>query len=252
MRQEALTTIKGGLNRLRTKGAALKDSLYELKNGYVTVERTVEVRPGTILEHTLPAGTLGLVAYNSKFHVFASDDVSGIDTDNFTLHILRAPDGEDLTTIHFAKPFLGALYVAAEFADGDIYHFWLQDPDAWAASTTYDANKIIEPTTENSYVYRATRLGPPYPKWTPGAPLTVGDKIEPTTYNGFYFEVVAVNGDNPRTGTTEPDFDVTEGAIVVETVDTTDNVNPDPTPLPRPDPGYRPNIPLRYRASWRR
>ncbi len=245
MRQETLTTIKGGLNRLRTKGAALKDSLYTLTNGYVTTEKTVKVRPGTLLSHTIPSGTLGLVAYAGKFHVFASSDVSGIDTDNFVLHVLRAPDGAALSKIHFAEPFLGALYVAAEFADGDIYHYWLQDADAWQASTYYNVNELVSPTTSNTFKYRATRLGAPFPRWVPDLPVSVGTNLEPTAYNGLYFEVVAVTGDNPRTSTVEPNFDVKEGELVVETVDTK-TVPPDPTPLPRPD-FDEPDLPPRFR-----
>ncbi len=248
MRTETLTTIKGGLNRLRTKGAALKDSLFELLNGYVTAERTVKVRPGTLLVHTIPAGTFGLVAYAGTFHVFASSDVSGIDTANFTLHILRAPDGAALSKIHFAEPFLGALYVAAEFVGGAIYHYWLQTAAAWEADTFYNVNQLAAPAVDTGFVYRATRLGPPYPVWTPDTPRTVGDKIEPTVYNGLYFEVVATVGASPRSGTAEPNFDVTLGTLVKETVDTTDTT-PDPTPLPRPDPD-RPDIDDRYRPKW--
>ncbi|KKK82756.1 hypothetical protein LCGC14_2800230, partial [marine sediment metagenome] len=60
-RQENLTVIKEGLNRQRTKGAALKDTLYDLLNGFVSSEKTVKVRPGTRLTETLPANTKGLV-----------------------------------------------------------------------------------------------------------------------------------------------------------------------------------------------
>jgi len=248
MRDVSLTTVQGGLNRLRTKGAALQDSLYELLNGKVTTEKTVVNRPGTTLVHTIPSGTIGLVSYSGKFHVFASSDVSGIDTTNFTLHVLRAPDGAALSKIHFAEPFLGALYVAAEFADGDIYHYWLQDASDWEADTYYNANQLASPTTSNTFKYRATRLGAPYPVWVPDMPVSVGTNVEPTAYNGLYFEVISVVGDNPRTSTVEPNFDVKEGELVIETVDKT-TLPPDPTPLPRPDYD-QPDLDSRYRPNW--
>jgi len=236
MRTETLTAIKGGLNRLRTKGAALNDSLYDLLNGFVTTEKTVKVRPGTLLSHTIQAGTIGLVGWGGKFHVFASSDVAGLDTTNFELHVLRAPDGSALAKIHFAEPFLGALYVAAEFADGDTYHFWLQAAADWAANTYHDLHDLVQPTSNSTYVFRATRLGAPYPAWTPSTPRAVGDKVEPTTYNGLYFEVTSVVGTNPRSGTTEPNFNVEVGATVVESVDGT-LATPDPTPIePTPPP----------------
>lgn len=239
-RQENLTVIKAGLNRQRTKGAALKDTLYELLNGYVTTEKTVKVRPGTLLTDTLPAGTIGLVSHDGLFQVFASSDVTGIPA-GYNLNIVRAPDGEALSKIHFAEPFLGALYVAAEFADGDIYHYWLQPATTWEADKMYTVNAAVQPVTTNSFVYRASRLGAPYTEWAADVPRTVGDKVEPSTYNGFYFEVTAVYGANPRSGETEPDFDVEEGQIVVENVDGTP-----PAPLPTP-----PKPPLFYdRDLW--
>lgn len=237
MRAIALTTIKGGLTRLRTKGAALSDSLYDLKNGYVTAARTVKVRPGTFRDYTLPAGTVGLTAFDGKLHVFASTFVGGLDP-VFELHILRPPDGDAaLTQIHFAKPFMGALYVAAEFADGNIYHYWVSTADDWEASTVYGVNQTASPTApvENGLLFRATRLGNPYPAWTAGTPRTVGDRIEPTTYNGLYFEVVEVCGTNAKSGVVEPDFNVEIGALVVEDVDgTTPGGSPTPPAPPPP------------------
>ena len=41
MRAIPLTTIKSGINRLRTKGGARADTLYDLLNGYVTEAGTV-------------------------------------------------------------------------------------------------------------------------------------------------------------------------------------------------------------------
>jgi hypothetical protein len=233
MRQENLTVIKGGLSRLRTKGAALKDSLFELLNGFVTTEKTVKVRPGTILDATLPTGTVGLVSFDGDLVVFASSLIVGLPS-GYISKVVRAPDGAALSKIHFAEPFLGALYVAAEFVGGAVFHFWLQATKAWAADTDYDVNSLVTPTTSDSFVYRATRLGAPFPVWTPSTPRAVGDKIEPTVYNGLFFEVISVVGTNPKSGLIEPDFDVAVGEVVIEDTDGT-IPNPDPTPVPRPD-----------------
>ncbi len=232
MRQENLTTIKGGLNRLRTKGAALKDSLFELLNGFVTTEKTIKVRPGTILDATLPAGTVGLVSFDGDLVVFASSLIGGLPA-GYVLKVVRAPDDAALSKIHFAEPFLGALYVAAEFVGGAVFHFWLQEAKDWTADTVYDANALVTPTTPDSFVYRATRLGAPFPAWTANTPRVVGDKVEPTTYNGLFFEVISVIGTNSKSGATEPDFDVKVGEVVIENIDGTLDT-PDPTPLPRP------------------
>ncbi len=219
MRQENLTTVKGGLNRLRTKGAALKDSLFELLNGYVTVEKTVKVRPGTILDTTLPAGTFGLTSFQGVLQVFASSIVGGIPA-GYNLNVLRAPTGNALSKIHFAKPFLGLLYVAAEFNTDEIYHFWLRAGDTWAASAIHTANDLVVPTTPDGFVYRANRIGDANPIWTPSVPRSVADKVEPTKANGFYFEVTAVFGTQPRSGFFEPAWaDATAGLLFVDTQD---------------------------------
>lgn len=247
-RQENLTVIKGGLNRQRTKGAALKDSLYELLNGYVTTEKTVKVRPGTLLDETLTPGTLGLVSFNGKFHVFASSSVAGLPS-NYELHILRAPGADPqptLTKIHFAKPFLGFLYVSAEFSDGAIYHYWLREGATWAADTAYKFNSVVEPTTPNGFVYRPTRGEDANPLWTPNAPRSVGDKVEPTTENDFYFEVDEVFG-SETSGDTEPDWsEPQEGQIFLDYADGT-TVPPDSAPRTPPlDDRIPPELDDRY------
>lgn len=263
MKQEALTTIKGGLSRQRTKGGALKDQLFDLLNGYVTTEKTVKSRPGTTLTETLPVGTVGLLHFDGSFHVFASTDVASIPS-GYTLNIVRAPDGSALSKIHFAEPFMGRLYVVAEFADGDIYHYWLKTTSAWAANTEYEFSEAVTPTSANNYTYIPKRTGQPNPTWSPGASRTVGDKVEPTIFNGYYFEVITASGTNPRSGVVEPawatDPNIVPGKRYIESVDGT--FQP-PTPTPPRDPDrdspldddlddrYGPGRNRRNRRRWR-
>lgn len=251
MRREVLTTVKGGITRLRTKGAALKDTLFDLLNGYITAARTVKVRPGTFLTETLPSGTIGLVAFEGDLHVFASNLVSNIPS-GYVLDVLRSPDGDfAISKIHFAEPFMGALYVAAEFSDGNIYHFWVQSASVWQADHEYNLGELIVPTTADGFVYEATRLGNPYPSWTPAAPRAVDDIVEPTVYSGYYFKVITVIGDEPRSGDVEPVWPTDAGATIIEDTDGTSTV-PDATP-PTPVVPFVPNDD-RYtetgRASW--
>lgn len=255
MRAVDLTTSKGGINRLRTKGAALNESLYDLVNGYVTSARTIRQRPGTRRRHTLPAGTTGLVSYKGRLRTFATTAVSGM-PDDVDLTVLRSPDGADkaLTKVHFAEPFLGFLYVVAEFDDGNVYHYWLQGADDWTAETTYPAGTVVQPTAGSTgVVFQAKRAGSAYPPWTADTPRQVGDKIEPAKYNGFYYEVVAVTGENPRSGEAEPTWPTTEGAVVVETTGYNPILPPPAPPTGTPPPTtvptdtsdrYRITIPL--------
>lgn len=237
-RQENLTVIKGGLTRQRIKGAALKDSLYQLLNGFVTTEKTIKVRPGTLLEETLTAGTVGLVHFDGNFHVFAN--VSVAVPSGYKLHILKSPDDSALavTRIHFAEGFLGALYVAAEFTGGTIFHYWLQPADDWEANTDYVVNQTAAPTTPNGFVYKALRLSGANPAWTENTPRVVNDVVEPTLENGFKYTVTDIIGPTPRSGPLEPIWPTKVGAIIIEDLDDesgTAPTSPD-SPTPRRDP----------------
>lgn len=219
MRDIPLTTIRGGLDRGRTKGGARADILYDLLNAYVTEDGSVQVRPGTRRVATLPSTTRGLVVFSGTRHVFSHQQE--LLPAGYTLHVLSHPDSTvetpiALDTIHFAAPFLGFLYVVAEFESGDTFHFWLQSSGTWAAETVYRAGDIVEPTDPQGIAFRATRNGAPFPSWAARAPRTVGDNIEPTVYNDFYYTVVDTVGANPASGDTEPTFPESEGAQVTE------------------------------------
>jgi hypothetical protein len=241
MRPAPLTTIKGGISRLRLKGGARADSLYDLLNGYVTEANTVVIRPGTERIAILDSLTRGLTYFDDSLHVFAHEDVA-VPT-GFTLHILVHPDATEdeplpIEKIHFSEPFMGALYVVAEFEDGAIYHYWLQSGSAWEPNTHYLAGALVTPTTPNGFVYQASRFGDPYPSWAPNVPRYDGTGyeaqsiIEPTEYNDFYYVAVEVSGSNPRSGTTEPAWPTEDGAQIIEAVDGGDTVTGAPTTVP--------------------
>lgn len=219
MRDIPLTAIKGGINRNRTKGGARADTLYDLLNAYVTDDNAVQVRPGTIREATLPSTTRGLVSFDGVLNTFSHQ----IETlpDGYVLHILAHPSSTPeavltLDTIHFAAPFLGFLYVVAEFSNGDVYHFWLQTNGTWQPETIYKAGDIVEPTDPQGIAFRATRNGGAFPSWAARVPRAVNDNIEPTVYNGFFYTVIDTVGANPASGDTEPTFPTVEGAQVIE------------------------------------
>lgn len=220
MRAYALTTAQGGINRLRDKGSPDKDSLYDLLNGYVTQTNSIKPRPGTRLAYTLPEGTKGLAAFQDKLHVFSSDVVASTDP-MVVVNVLRHPSGNPypLLAIHFAAPFLGFLYVAAEFVNGDVYHYWLQSSSGWSANTFYRVGDIVTTTPPNGFFYRAQRAGDPGVAWAPNVARTVGDKVEPTVYNGYEYTVTATYGANPRSGATEPTWPAEAGATVEENTD---------------------------------
>jgi hypothetical protein len=231
--------VRTGITRLRDKGGASAESLYDLVNGWVTAARSIRPRPGTRLDHSLPAGTKGLANLNEEKHVFAHTEVVMTDPD-YVCDILRHPTDPtaEIIRIPFAEPFLNALYVVAVFDDGNVFHYWLEQPTAWSALTVVFVGQRYSPTVANGFIYEATRIGDPYPKWAPDVERSVGDKVEPTVANGYYYEVSAVYGSRPRSGSVEPDWVAAEGAFVIEDIEISgaSSVPVTPTTPTTPDP----------------
>lgn len=253
MRTVQLSALSGGIDRQRPKGGASAEWLYDLVNGYVTEAGTIVSRPGTYEDIELPVGCKGLVAYNGKLITFRTTAAS---TGNalYEVEVITDPavPASALTRIHFAAPFLGYLYVVAEFASGNVYHYWLQEVDTWAAETPTGIGDLVQPSTPNGYLYRAHRLGDPNPVWAAGVPRAVNDVVEPTESNGFKYTVTAVLGDNPRSGSTEPDWPEEDGATIIEDADLGPPAAPvasgdtDPS-ITNPDGNYTPPPDVRDR-----
>lgn len=388
MRSAPLTTVKGGISRLRTKGGARADTLYDLVNGYCTDEGTIVSREGTRRVAKLRQSTKGLCAFEGALHTFCHqavyvpegfvldlivhpDIVNNDDPADFTMvagkyeatpvydvymgavtdatidgspapfgsftpavlsngavvisfytrgyfplssairirlateeggpapsdsfefftftdtHGIERtfnvadsydPNGYDGTTfrewtwnlpddpaevftegesytitfdattatttsvkgntiplekIHFAEPFMGALYVIAEFSNGNVYHYWLQQGEQWEANKVYKAGDIVYPETPTGLVYRASRFGSANPPWAPSVVRYDGTEgsnyepsvIEPTVYNDYYYTCIATTGASPRSGLTEPAWPTEDGATVTESADNPPDVN---------------------------
>lgn len=220
MRPVPLTVLKGGINRLRTKGGARADMLYDLVNGYLTDAGTAKSRPGTERVATLPSTTKGLVSFGGSLHTFSNAVV--VVPAGYLLHVITHPDDVtlEITKVHFAKPFMGYLYVVAEFEeddDGDagIFHYWLREV-TWTANTIFTLGDVVVPTTPTGVAYKATRLVAARPLWAASVARTTGDQIEPTVANKYYYTVTTTVGANPHSGTTEPNWPVSEGATINE------------------------------------
>lgn len=216
MRPVPLTALHGGINRLRIKGGARADTLYDLVNAYLTQDGSVNPREGTIRAAALTAGTVGLASVNGVFNVFANSLV-GVPA-GYQCNILIHPTNPALapSKIWFAKPFLGFPYVVAQFTDGSIFHYWLQSNGTWAPTTVYKTGNIQLPVTVNGFAFQAVRDIPVNPTWTSQTVTTVNSIVEPTQYNGFMFKAIAVAGANPHTGSVEPTWPIVENGKVQE------------------------------------
>ena len=212
----ALSAIAGGINRLLLKGNAQKTSLYDLLNAYVTMEGKMKPRGGTIRLNTIDKTTKGLISYKGIRHVFAN--VPTTVPTGYQCHVLVNPVDATLTVlkIHFVSPFMGFLYVAAEFSDNSVYHYWLQTNGTWTADTVHFNGDYVSPSVDNGFAFAATRLVSPNPAWQPNTSVALNDIFEPTVYNGYMFKAIAVTGTTPHTGGTEPNWPTTENAQIQE------------------------------------
>lgn len=195
MRPVPLFNLKQGINRLRIKGGANPTSLYDLLNAWITVDGSVKPREGTIRAQTLTSATKGLMADDGIFNVFSITQQSV--PAGYLDNVLINPNDSTqvISIIWFAKPFMGFPYVVAQFANGDVFHYWLQNSGVWAPNTVYDTGTLILPlTTPTGLAYLATRTSAVNPTWQPETSVTLGTIIEPTEYTGFQYEAVGVAG----------------------------------------------------------
>lgn len=216
MRAVPIHNQSEGINLLRSKGGSSPDALFDLVNGWVTPKRTINARPGSVNEASAP-GTVGGVGFENKIHVFAATPVANTDP-LIVVNVLRHPTGgaAGLLKIHRAFPFFGRLYVVAEFTDGIVQHYWLEKPNAWAATKQFSYKSLIQPTTETGYFYENLTIDAT-PAWQAVVEVAVGQFKQPRVANGFKYELTAVAGPTPaRTSNTEPAWPTTDGATVKE------------------------------------
>lgn len=217
MRPSPLYNLKQGINRLRIKGGANPSSLFDLLNGWITVDGSVNPREGTIRAATLNGNTKGLMADNGIFNVFSitQQAVPSGYVDNLLVNPNDA--SQALVTIWFAKPFMGFPYVVAQFANGDIFHYWLQNAGNWAPNTVYTNSTLILPlTAQTGLAYLAQRVSAVNPAWQPETGIALNAVIEPTEYTGFQYKAVAVAGASPHTGQSEPVWPIVSAGTIQE------------------------------------
>lgn len=233
---QLLTTLKTGMQRLRSKGGASPQSLWDLQNGYIDQDGSPTNRPGTEGIARLPKFmTKGLTYFKGEMIVFSH--VKCDVPDGFRCVTLRHPTIRNtwLKRVWFAEPFVGSLYVSAEFVNGDVYHYFAVDADTWEAETVYIEGGAVRPTFANGFTYIAGRTDEPGQAWAPRVARQVGDIIEPTVFNGYRYVCIETYGDTPASGDVEPTWPTTAGATVIE--ETSGQINAAPPTGGMPPPG---------------
>jgi len=218
MRASPLTVLAGGINRLRVKGGAASDQLYDLQNAWITNAGSIKPREGTIRTATLDSSTVGLAAANGQFNIFSSSYSTATLTTGYVLNVLSNPSNTTSSPVKiwFAKPFMGFPYVVAQFSDSSIHHYWLQNNGSWTSSTDYTSASIVLPPTLNGLAYQGVRDFPPQSQWSANTNITSGSYVEPTTPTGFAYQAIATTGSPVHTGQSEPVWPTVAGGIIQE------------------------------------
>lgn len=235
-----LNAAKGGINRLRVKGGADANTLYDLVDGYVDKDGVLRSRPGSVNVATLPTGaTKGLCAFDGKLIVF-SHQVQNVPASvpEVECEVLRHPSIPDLPLkdIHFAGPFLGFLYVVPEFENGDVFHYWLQRGTTWEPNKAYLPGALVVPTDFNGIAYQLDSGTESFVVWLKNVARAVGDVVVPTVDDGFKYTVTDAYGPAPKSGPTEPAWPAADGATIFEDSDVA-------VPAPITSGGQAPTLP---------
>jgi hypothetical protein len=200
------------------KGGAYDNQLYDLQNGYITNAGSIVPREGTIRAVTLDSSTVGLAAANGVFNIFSSQFSTATLPANYVLNVLSNPTNTNTSPVKiwFAKPFMGFEFVVAEFTDGSIHHYWLQNNGTWTSTTDYTSASIVLPPTPNGLAYQGVRDFPSQPLWAPDVVIASASYVEPNSPTGFAYQAIAVAGSPAHTGLSEPVWPTVAGAVIQE------------------------------------
>lgn len=113
-----------GLDRRRKRISAPVGSLWSCVNAHITRGGEIERAKKFVLTYDLPAGvTYGFAAINDGLYVFGSVSTPSMPS-GVNYQRLQHPDNStSLARIVDVTPSDGKLYVSAEFADGNVFHF---------------------------------------------------------------------------------------------------------------------------------
>ena len=119
-----------GLDRRKSASTSEAGRLRVLTNAYITRGRVIRKRPPLELVATLEPGTVGLVSGLGVLNTFQQfgGGVTHADTQFVARtieHTAGAAYGSALTRIAAAEIFNGTIYIAAQFANGNTFHHYL-------------------------------------------------------------------------------------------------------------------------------
>lgn len=179
-------TFRAGMDRRRERVAGVPGALWTGENCHITRGGDIERAKKFVPVFTLPEGTHSLAAVRGQLYVFGSDDIANEVPLGVQYQRLVAPDSAVMIGVVDVGAFSGKNYVAAEYDDGDLFHYYdgsrVSDWDAFVAATPTAIAARLADKVNSSTVATAAAFG---------AVITITAKTPGT---GFTISVNSVNG----------------------------------------------------------
>ena len=157
--------FRAGLDTRRLLATSEAGTLINLVNAHINQGGEIEKRKAFDPVDVLPAGTHGAYGLGDDIYIFGSDAAPVGLPPGYVYQRLQAPDSEDMVRVCDVDLFAGKLYVIAEYADGDIHHFFdgtivtdWEDGRAYAAFTV-DSGVPYSAATAEVVTLRCTSVG---------------------------------------------------------------------------------------------
>lgn len=116
--------FRGGLDKRKLAAASPQGTLQTLTNAHVTRGGEIEKRKAMVATYSLPEDqTFGLDGANGVLYTFGSDASPAVPT-GVTYQQLVHASAESMTDIRSTEFFDGKVFAVAEYANGDVLHFY--------------------------------------------------------------------------------------------------------------------------------
>lgn len=120
----AIQDFKYGMDRRRRRLSGVPGTLWKAENCVITRGGDVERARKFVSTFTLPSGTHGMWHLREQPYFFGSADLAASMPVGTQYQRLQSPASATMTKVLDAKTFNGALYVIAEYDDGNVHHFY--------------------------------------------------------------------------------------------------------------------------------
>ena len=115
--------FKLGMDRRSARLNGPPGSLWTLENGLINRAGEIERAKRFVSTYTLPASTFGLHATATSLYVFGSASAPTMPS-GVLYQRLQHEGGQAMAKIRDTENFGGKIYAIAEYANGDVRHFW--------------------------------------------------------------------------------------------------------------------------------